>query len=161
MPGGEFFPPVQYQPWWALLGVLIILVVIAWWVFVFASTRKSRVPQPPSSTAPRGPGVETIRKRYLGLIDETRAAYASGDLHERDAYHQLSMLLRSYVEEREGTRTVTMTLKDLRMTQLTPLSEAVSRLYPGAFSADAATLQNAGTVAQGVDEARGLVTSWK
>ena len=154
MPGGEFFPPVQYQPWWGLLGFLIIVAVIGWWVFVFLSTRKSRVPQPPS--APRGPGVETIRKRYLGLIDETRAAYAKGELPDREAYHQLSMLLRSYVEEREGTRTVTMTLKDLRMTQLTPLSEAVARLYPGAFSPD-----SHGTVAQAVDEARGLVTSWK
>lgn len=154
MPGGEFFPPVQYQPWWGLLGFLIIVAVIGWWVFVFLSTRKSRVPQPPP--APRGPGVETIRKRYLGLIDETRAAYAKGELPDREAYHQLSMLLRSYVEEREGTRTVTMTLKDLRMTQLTPLSEAVARLYPGAFSPD-----SHGTVAQAVDEARGLVTSWK
>jgi len=156
MPGGEFFPPVQYQPWWGLLGFLIIVVVIAWWVFVFVSTRKSRVPAPVTETAPHGPGVAAIRKRYLGLIDETRAAYAKGELHDREAYHQLSMLLRSYVEEREGMRTVTMTLKDLRGTTLTPLSDAVARLYPGAFSAD-----YQGTVAQAVDEARGLVTSWR
>jgi hypothetical protein len=156
MPGGEFFPPVQYQPWWGLLGFLLLAVVVAWWIFVFASTRRSRVPAPPSTAAPRGPGVETIRRRYLGLIDETRAAHAKGDLHDREAYHQLSMLLRSYVEEREGTRTVTMTLKDLRATPLTPLSEAVARLYPGAFSAD-----YSGTVAQAVDDARGLVTSWR
>ena len=156
MPGGEFFPPVQYQPWWGLLGFLILVVVVAWWVYVFVSTRKSRVPAPVTDTAPRGPGAAAIRKRYLGLIDETRAAYAKGDLGDRDAYHQLSMLLRSYVEEREGTRTVTMTLKDLRGTTLTPLSDAVARLYPGAFSAD-----YRGTVAQAVDEARGLVTTWK
>lgn len=156
MPGGEFFPPVQYQPWWGLLGFLILIVVVAWWVFVFVSTRKSRVTQPDVAGAPTGPAVETIRRRYLGLIDETRAAYAKGELHDRDAYHQLSMLLRSYVEEREGTRTVTMTLKDLRGTKLNPLSDAVARLYPGAFSPD-----YRGTVAQAVDEARGLVTSWK
>ena len=161
MPGGEFFPPVQYQPWWGLLGFLILVLVVGWWVYVFLSTRKSRVPQPATAPAPRGPGVETIRKRYLGLIDETRAAYAKGELHDREAYHQLSMLLRSYVEEREGTRTVTMTLKDLRETPLTPLSDAVARLYPGAFGADAADIQRTGTVAQAVDAARGLVTSWR
>lgn len=155
MPGGEFFPPVQYQPWWGLLGFLILLVVIGWWVFVFASTRKSRVPQPQGASAPTGPAVETIRRRYLGLIDETRAAYAKGDIPDREAFHRLSMLLRSYVEEREGMRTVTMTLKDLRATRLTPLSDAVARLYPGAFSPE-----YTGTVAQAVDEARGLVTSW-
>ena len=156
MPGGEFFPPVQYQPWWGLIGFLIIVVVIAWWVFVFYSTRKSRVPTPESHYGPTGPSVEIIRTRYLGLIDETRAAYAKGALPNREAYHQLSMHLRSYVEEREGTRTVTMTLKDLRTTKFTPLSDAVARLYPGAFSPD-----YSGTVPQALDEARGLVTSWK
>lgn|GEM_PF-6572633 len=57
MPGGEFFPPVQYQPWWGLLGflILILVIVVAWWIFVFASTRKSRVPAPPSTAAPRVP----------------------------------------------------------------------------------------------------------
>ena len=161
MPGGEFFPPVQYQPWWGLLGFLILVAVVAWWVYIALSTRKSRVPAEDLPGAPRGATVGVIRQRYLGLIDETRAAYAKGDLPDREAYHQLSMLLRSYVEEREGTRTVTMTLKDLRTTQLTPLSDAVARLYPGAFSPDAEQLRNAGTVAQAIDEARGLVTSWK
>jgi hypothetical protein len=156
MPGGEFFPPVQYQPWWGLLGFLILVLVVAWWVFVFASTRASRATREAGAPDPSGPAVETIRRRYLGLIDETRAAYARGELHDREAYHQLSMLLRSYVEEREGTRTVTMTLKDLRATPLTPLSDAVARLYPGAFSP-----AYTGTVAQAVDEARGLVTSWR
>ena len=156
MPGGEFFPPVQYLPWWGLLGFAGIIVVIAWWTFVFVSTRKSRVPAPAAQPGPAGPTAATLRTRYLGLIDETRAAYVRGDLPDREAYHQLSMLLRSYVEEREGTRTVTLTLKDLRGTELRPLSDAVARLYPGAFSPD-----YDGTVAQALDEARGLVTSWK
>lgn len=156
MPGGEFIPPVPYQPWWGLLGFLILGLVVAWWVFVFVSTRKGRVPVPPVSGAPQGARVDTIRRRYLGLIDETRASYAKGDLPQREAFHQLSMLMRSYVEEREGTRTVTLTLRELRATPLKPLSDAVARLYPGAFSPD-----HPGTVAQAIDDARGLVTSWK
>ena len=156
MPDGEFIPPVQYLPWWGLLGGLLLVLVVAWYVFVLWSTRKSRVPPRAGSTMPFGPDVAVIRTRYLGLIDETRAAYAKGDLPDREAYHQLSTLLRSYVEEREGTRTVTMTLKELRRTRFTPLSDAVARLYPGEFSPD-----HAGTVAQAIDQARGLVVTWK
>ncbi|MBX3098081.1 MAG: hypothetical protein KF761_00745 [Salinibacterium sp.] len=156
MPDGEFFPPVQYQPWWGLLGLLILALVVAWWVFVFASTRASRVPPPSTSSPSRGPSTATIRKRYLELIEETRAAYANGDVHERDVYHQLSILLRTYVEEREGTRTVTLTLRELRTTEFVPLSDAVARLYPGAFSPD-----YTGTVAKAIDEARAVVTSWR
>ena len=155
MPDGEFLPPVQYLPWWGLIGFLLLVVVAAWWVFVFVSTRRSRVPEREGSTVPSGPAVEVIRKRYLGLIDETRVAYLSGALPDREAYQRLSLLMRSYVEEREGTRTVTLTLKDLRGTEFTPLTEAVARLYPGAFGPD-----ESGTVAQALDRARGLVTSW-
>ena len=151
MPGGEFSPPVQYLPWWGLLGFLILVLVVAWWVFVFWSTRRSRVPAPEVQGAPTGAAVEVIRRRYLGLIDETRASYAKGELADREAYHQLSMLLRSYVEERERARTVTLTA-----TPYTPLSEAVARLYPGAFSP-----QYSGTVSRAIDEARGLVASWR
>ena len=155
MPGGEFLPPVQYLPWWGLLGFLLLVVVAAWWVFVFVSTRRSRVPDRAGSEVPFGPAVEVIRKRYLGLIDETRVAYLSGGLPDREAYQRLSMLMRSYVEEREGTRTVTLTLKELRTTPLRPLTEAVARLYPGAFGPG-----RAGSVAQALDDARGLVSSW-
>ena len=27
MPDGEFLPPVQYLPWWGLLGFLLLVVV--------------------------------------------------------------------------------------------------------------------------------------
>ncbi|CAN5318623.1 hypothetical protein BH09ACT5_BH09ACT5_19660 [soil metagenome] len=156
MPGGEFFPPVQYQPWWALLGIAIRLLVIAWWLFIAWSTRKSRVPARDYTGRPATETVGVIRERYLGLIDEAAAAYAKGELQDREAYHRLSMLLRSYVEEREGTRTVTMTLGELRKTRLIALSDAIARLYPGAFSP-----HHRGTVPRAIDEARALVTSWK
>jgi hypothetical protein len=48
-----------------------------------------------------------------------------------------------------------MTLKDLRRTPLTPLSDAVARLYPGAFSPDPR-----GSVDEAVAEAQRVVNSW-
>ena len=156
MPDGEFFPPVQYLPWWGFLGFLIIAVVVAWYIWVFVSTRASKatpaeVPQPAYR-----PSVEVLRAHYLGMIGETQAAHAAGQLDRREAHHQLSLLLRSYVDAREGVRTLHMTLKDLRSTPLTPLSDAVAKLYPGAFSAD-----YPGSVDEAAAEAQRLVNSWR
>ena len=156
MPGGEFLPPVQYLPWWGLLGFLILVVVAAWYVWLFVSTRASKVPKPPAVERVLRPSPEAIRAHYLGMIGETRAAHAAGQLDRREAHHQLSLLLRSYVDEREGVRTLHMTLKDLRTTPLTPLSDAVGRLYPGAFSPD-----YPGTVDEAAAEAQRLVKSWR
>lgn len=158
MPDGEFFPPVQYQPWWGLLGFLIIVVVVAWFLWVFVSTRasKARTDAAPTPSGAFRPSPEAIRTHYLGMIDETRAAHAAGTLDRREAHHQLSLLLRSYVDEREGVRTLHMTLRDLRGTALTPLTDAVAKLYPGAFSPD-----YPGTVDEAATEAQRLVTTWR
>ena len=156
MPGvDDFFPPVQYLPWWGLIGFGMLVLVVAWYVFLFYFTRRrvSTAQAVPSMTRP---APEAVRAHYLGMIDETTTAHANGTLGLRDAHHQLSLLLRSYVAEREGVKTLPMTLSDLQETPLTPLTAAVAKLYPGAFSQD-----YSGTVEQAADEARRVVTTWR
>lgn len=158
MPGGdgEFLPPVQYQPWWGLIGFGMLLLVAAWYVYLLYSTRASRVPTPIVAQPATGAALAALRSRYLDLIDQTRLAHSKGELQPREAHHQLSLLLRSYVAEREGIQTVQMTLKDLREARLTPLGDAVEKLYPGEFRPD-----YSGSVAGAVDEAKRLVSSWR
>ncbi|MDJ0334724.1 hypothetical protein QMG83_05755 [Salinibacterium sp. G-O1] len=158
MPGdSEFFPPVQYLPWWGIIGFVLLVVIVGWYVFLFLSTRAGRVPPPPPTEAAQwlSRTTETVRMEYLQLIDQTRRAHASGAMDSREAHHQLSQIVRSFVAEREGQQTMQMTLKDLRATRFTPLTKAVEKLYPGAFGA--------GTVAsvdKAVDEAKRLVSRW-
>ena len=158
MPGdSEFFPPVQYLPWWGIIGFVLLLVVAGWYVFLFVSTRAGRVPTRPAEDHLADPlrTAETVRMEYLELIDRTRREHASGRVDSREAHHQLSQILRSYVAEREGQQTMQMTLKDLRGTRFTPLAQAVEKLYPGAFGVRAGV-----SVDRAVDEAKRLVTTW-
>ncbi|MGV8881285.1 MAG: hypothetical protein ACOH19_03955 [Rhodoglobus sp.] len=157
MPGvdGGFYPPVQFQPWWGLIGAGILLVLVAWYVFVFVSTRRREVP--PALPDPEyRPQPAQVREHYATMITQTQAAYASGELDSREAHHQLSLLLRSFVTEREGIPTMHMTLADLRRTDLVPLSGAVERLYPGAFNPN-----YTGSVDEAAAEARRLVSQWR
>lgn len=158
MPGdSEFFPPVQYLPWWGIIGFLLLVVIVGWYIFLFASTRSGRIPpQPPADTVTQSHRTtETVRTQYLELIDHTRRAHASGAIDSREAHHQLSQLVRSFVSEREGQQTMQMTLKDLRATRFAPLTDAVEKLYPGAFGAH--TLES---VDRAVDQAKRLVSTW-
>ncbi|MBG6054516.1 hypothetical protein IWX81_000906 [Salinibacterium sp. CAN_S4] len=158
MPGdSEFFPPVQYLPWWGIIGFVLLVLVAGWYVFLFVSTRASRVPAPESADYVSGPlrTAETVRTEYLELIDLTRREHASGRVDSREAHHRLSQILRSYVAEREGQQTMQMTLKDLRGTRFTPLAQAVEKLYPGAFGVRAGV-----SVDRAVDEAKRLVSTW-
>ena len=156
MPGvDEFFPPVQYLPWWGLIGFGMLVVVVAWYVYVFWSTRSRAPVAVPESQFAARPSPEAVRARYVSLIEEARIAHDKGEADDRQTHHQLSLLLRSFVAEREGVRTLPMTLADLRETPLTPLTKAVEQLYPGAFSAS-----HRGSVDQAIAEARRVVTTW-
>ena len=162
MPGdSEFLPPVQYLPWWGIMGFVLLLVVAGWYVFLFVSTRAGRVPTRPAEEYLAGPvrTAETVRTEYLELIDRTRREHASGRMDSREAHHQLSQILRSYVAEREGQQTMQMTLKDLRGTRFTPLTQAIEKLYPGAFGVRAGVSVDV-SVDRAVDEAKRLVTTW-
>ncbi len=156
MPGdSEFFPPVQYLPWWGIIGFALLVLVIGWYVFLVVSTRAGRVAAPiQPSTQPRRT-TDTVRTEYLELIDQTRRAHASGAMGSREAHHQLSRIVRSFVSEREGQQTMQMTLKDLRATPFTSLTEAVEKLYPGAFG-----VKNVMSVDRAIDEAKRLVSRW-
>jgi len=157
MPDGNgFFPPVQYSPVWLILGVLLILAVIGWLIFVLIFTRRRAVRA--GSGAPFGqyaPPAPSLLVTYLGLIDDVERASVAGTLETREAHQRLSLLVREFAANSRGIRAPYMTLEDLNATRLGPLAETVGELYPGAFSAD-----SSGSVSAAAARARKLVQFW-
>jgi hypothetical protein len=151
-----FYPPVQYSILWMLLGLLILLVVIGWYVFVFVFNR--RRPQPyASDPLPGIPHQGTaLRDTYLSLVDDIATAHAAGELDFREAHQRLSLVVREFAAQARGVRAQYMTLEDLRATPLAPLSATVGEIYPGAFSGD-----DTGSFDAAADRARRLVREWK
>ncbi len=158
MPGVDgYFPPVQYQPWWVLIGILLILLVVGWIVFVLVFTRRRRQLAPvgnPLAGLPLDP--HALRANYLSLIDEVAAAHATGALDFRQSHQRLSLIVRQFAAEARGIRAPYMTLDDLRALRLGPLTTTVGELYPGAFSG-----QETGSVDTAIARARHLVNEWR
>lgn len=133
MPGGETFAsPVQYSPLWLLLGLLILVAIVGWYVFVFVLTRRRPAPVEYVGSIPELS--TSVRESYIARIDDVRNRYADGRVGFADAHHELSALVRSFAAQAQGVRAQYMTLDDLRHTPHAALAETVERLYPGAFS---------------------------
>ena len=158
MPDADgYFPPAQYLPWWALIGVVLIVLVIGWILFVLLFTRRRAQPVSaanPLAGLPRDP--VAIRANYLALIDEVATSHATGALDFRRAHQRLSLIVRQFAAEARGIRAPYMTLEDLRALRLGPLTTTVGDLYPGAFSG-----QETGSVDTAVTRARHLVNEWR
>jgi hypothetical protein len=153
MPGGEFFPPVQYSPLWLVLGVLVIALVIGWYAFALVSTRRPR--EPAGAYTGMAPLAPPAREAYLRRIDDVHHRYATGAVAFSDAHHELSALVRSFAAEARGIRAQYMTLDDLRKTEHHGLAATVEALYPGAFSGTAT-----GSIDEATARASELVRSW-
>jgi len=154
MPGGETFAaPVQYSPLWLLLGVLIVVLVVGWYVFVLVLTRRRTAPQQYAGSFTDL--TTTVRDSYVARIDRVRARYAAGEVGFADAHHELSALVRSFAAQAQGVRAQYMTLDDLRHTPHAALAETVERLYPGAFSG-----RTDGSIDEATARASELVRRW-
>ncbi|MFP7832952.1 hypothetical protein [Marisediminicola sp. LYQ134] len=152
---GTFFPPVTFSPWWGVLAATLVALVIAFYIVVPLLTRAPRRAHDdaavPEFVMPDVP----LSEKYGDLIAEVEADHRAGRVSSRAAHQRLSLLVRYFAFESTGMRAPTMTLADLRDAQSPELSDAVERLYPGAFAAI-----EGGSVAEAAEHARRVVKPW-
>jgi len=149
-PPPGFYAPDPYAATWLWIGVGALVLVAAWYVWVWWSTREKKVVVPPRITSDR---LSRLRADYTRQIDLVLDRAAAGEISQRRAHQQLSVLVRHFVQEVSGIHAPTMTLTELNAkgSPLPPRSDAVGSLYPGEFGPrETATLVGAGTVAKQV-----------
>lgn len=153
-PPPGFYPPDPYAPIWVWVGAGILVVVALWYVLVWRVTRERPVVIPPRATPER---MSRLRADYVRQIDAVVRRTESGEITDRRAHQQISVLLRHFVQEASGVRAPTMTLTDLTASgpRLTPVSRVVAALYPGEFAP-----QETRTLAGAAAAAKEVVSRW-
>jgi hypothetical protein len=149
-PPPGFYAPDPYASKWLWIGIGALVLVAAWYAWVWWSTREKKVVVPPRVTSDR---LSRLRADYTRQIDLVLDRAAAGEITQRRAHQQLSVLVRHFVQEVSGINAPTMTLTERNATgsRLTPVSAVVGSLYPGEFGPrETATLVGAGTVAKQV-----------
>ena len=164
---GDFFGPLGYSGWfpWAAFGLLVL--VAAWYAYVFRSTRRRpagrqavQVPAPPAVAAP---DLARLRRDYLERIDAVDREAAAGIRSGRSAHQELSLLIRSFVRDASGVDATRMTLAELRAVSaagpaahgVQAAADAIAALYPAAFAAGSAP-----GAADAARTAREVVRAW-
>jgi hypothetical protein len=156
MPGVDGYnAPATYSPLWSWLGFGILVLVAAWYLFVWWwSRRKHRMPRPPSaSNAILEAGL--LRDKYYDLIEEVEEAWRREELSTRAAHQKLGTLVRFFVFESSGRKAQVMTLEDLNQANLRSVADAVEQYYPAEFAA-----VEQGDVPASAGIAREVVGTW-
>jgi hypothetical protein len=154
----ELLPLMQYQMQWLIIGGMLIAIVIAWFVFIFWSTRHKRPKTVATLKAKTVISVDiaALKRKYLGLIDEVQQAATTGQINNRQVHQKLSLLVRLFAFEASGFRAHVMTLTDLQRGRFPKLKEVIATYYPNEFGI---LLQ--GTTDEALAKAREVVATWQ
>lgn len=150
-----YFPPTEYAPIWAILGISLLALIALWYVFLWWwSRRKHRMPR----EAHAGNAIEQagrLKGKYYGLIDEVEDAWRADELTTRAAHQKLGTLVRFFVFESTGRKAHVMTLEDLNEANLRSVADAIEQYYPAEFAA-----VEQGNVPESAGIAREVVGTW-
>ena len=160
----EIVAPYGYSPWWLVLGVGLVAVVVLWWVLLLRAHRRGRAPRPApvtpvpvERTGALDPWADA-RDRALGAIEELGGRYRAGSAAPRTVHQELATIVRDFAGERTGVDARTLTLHELRRHDaLAPAAHVVAQLYAPEFATGAAATVSPEHALQ---QARETVRAW-
>jgi hypothetical protein len=148
---GEFAGPVGYSPVWVVLAGALVLLVLAYYIGVARWASAGFVPDEAASA------LEEARADHLRRIDTIESAVRSGRLPLRAAFQELSLTVRSFVDDVTEVPARYMALEDLRSSADPRVADAIARMYPPEFGPDDVAPKE---LLSSLGQARELVTTW-
>ncbi len=153
-PEGTIMPLVLYWPLWGIIALTLVLIVAAWYLYAFLSTRPKR-PAPAPNIAPATLNGPQIQAKALQRVDSIEQEFIRGELSPRRAHAAISAAVRDYVAEMTGVPADRMMLEDLQYTQLHGTAHTIGSMYPTLFGT-----RQMQSVPQSANAARSVITQW-
>lgn len=145
--------PLPYSVLWLVLGVLLFLGVIGWFVGIVVWT----LPVQRLRTIPviRDISARVLRRKFSAAIGAVSDRYHAGELTARQAYAEMSRILRNFVYARTGVAAQYMALGEVVDSEAAAAAPAVSALYSRQFG-----LGDNPDVAATAAQVRNTIQSW-
>lgn len=145
MPAVELVDPVGYSAVWTFVGIAMLAAVVAWFWWVFWSTRKrgeeerTAGPVVAKRSSSTMPGVSdpwaAVRRIYLDKLGELENRYLLDELDERGVHLEIRRVMRDFTKARTGIDAETFTALDAAKVSLTgPLAKSLKRLSHPSFA---------------------------
>ncbi|WP_244963343.1 alpha-amylase [Actinomyces trachealis] len=93
----SFDPPVGMPLWMVIIPIIVLLLVAAWLIGSFISTRRDR-----SLSYGDIPMAPTVRDQWITKIDAVEARFRTGELDLRALHLELASILRGFAGARSG-----------------------------------------------------------
>jgi len=158
VPGTDaLFPPLVLD-WWWWLALPVFAALLVTWILLSKRLARARMWSDDDALVAGGipwqPQVDPVAQA-LQRIRIVEQALGAGELTVRDAHLELSTILRDFAWLRTGVDARTMTLDELRASELGRIAELIEDFYPVAFSPDPSR-----SVDDAITNVKATVRSW-
>lgn len=142
-------PPVQYSWWVWALGLALILLIAAWYVWLLRSTRPRLDDENPAR-------YDAARIEHLALVDEAHARFERGEATLRVLHLDLNHAIRSFATVRTGLDTSSLTVAEFTRIE----HGSALAIILGDYSEPAFAAVSDAEAAAACDEAREVIRTW-
>ncbi len=141
-----------------LVAIAVVLVAIIGMtgLLIFLLKKKAKQPEEvkPSSAAKPVSGNQ-VKEKYETAICDLETEYRKGGVPERNAYQELSRLLRHFVYEVTGIKVHHNTLEEIKELDMPGLCAVIEACYAPEFSVD-----QSGDIYDTMNRARMVIKEW-
>lgn len=135
----------------------VIAVVFLAMALLLHFLKKRSVPKAaPMVEAPVLRNMDAAKPRYIGKLNLLFEKYRKGDCTTREAYLNMSNLIRAFVQEATGINAPNMSLADVRKFSMPQLEVLMEEYYSPEFSSE-----SAGDVEQSISKTIQAIAGWK
>ncbi len=102
------------------------------------------------------PNLLTIKNTYLQELDQLLYKVNNHNLNNRDAYYELSMIIRNFIYLSTHINVLTLSLSELDNYNIPYLKELMSEYYTPEFS-----LVDSGNIINSINHAKEVIYKWR
>ena len=150
----ELEAPFHYSIIGVILLILLVLILLAY--IIFRLIKKYYKPAPkPNIILPDKGNLFRIKNRYLYELDKLELKVKNSKINTRDAYNNLSKIIRKFVFDATGIDAMKYSLEDIRELDIKYLTLLMEEYYEPEFS-----YEGEGNIELSIKKTRGVIKKW-
>lgn len=156
--------PFEYS-WWviliaAVLGFIALTAIVFFILKAFSLLKKKKeAPKPAAKKIIMSPDmISRVKTQYIGKVQSLLSSYERNQVEKREAYQQLSALIREFVHEVTGINVENFTIKEVKAFGIKKLDVLMEEYYVPEFAEDEKAQDK--DFLQSCNRAMGVIKAW-
>lgn len=133
----ELQNPMSYYLFWLILAIVAVAAVFFLQIFfriLLKDQLKRKREKKPKVHAPKRKPLSVLKWEYLQRLEYLERGIMAGSYTKRAAYQELSMLIRTFVNDATGIKVQNYSLQEIRRVGIPGLTALVQEYYEPEFA---------------------------